>query len=204
MNLVKRLKTIHLSRRRSITLAIIVVVLLVIGTVVHILASPVKGRQVPVDSSLIKSAPKATPQTPAQNLGSSYFTLALPPGYTVQAQTGTVSGQLYSQTVLKTSVDGTLILAIGVKTMPDGGLSGDSSYTFREQQQQNYQIQTKTYNDEAVSIASDVGGDGVVAFWPHGAYMATVSVSSGLSDTGGEIADEQSALAGLLGAWQWR
>ena len=92
-----------------------------------------------------------------------------------------------------------------LEDLPSGGLSGDTSYTVRTQQPAEYQMSAKQYAGDMVHVASDSSTSSVVAFWPHGSYLATISISAGTdAPSGDNNADELNSLQPLLNAWQWQ
>ncbi len=193
------------SRRGRIWLGIFVGLALIIGLVGRQLAAPSEGHIIPVQDHLTKvqTAPKPI-ITPATTLTNDYFNLALPPGYAVQTVTAPPSGLLFNQTVIKSGSFGSLIISISLQKLPDGGLSEDSSYRLR-QQADRYVLSSQAVSGETVQIANDKQTAAVAAFWAHRAYLATISISSGLSNpSGDDNADEVAALQPLLTAWQWR
>jgi hypothetical protein len=89
--------------------------------------------------------------------------------------------------------------------MPEGGLAGDSSYKLRQQKAERYRLTTQSISGEAIQIANDAESAAVVAFWPHGGYLATISISSGVSNpSSNDNAAELSVLQPLLKAWRWQ
>ena len=196
MEIVKRI-----PKRVRWLLVLTVVSLLIVGVVRHV-SAPVHGRNVAVD---VKLQPKrqTTATPPATTVQADYFQLDLPTGYKPQAAQ-TVPGLLYAQTLVKPSTMGSLLINIGIKNLPEGGLSGDSSYRLREQSAR-YRLSSQTVHGETVQIANDAESAAVVAFWPHGGYLATISISSGLGNPAADDnATELAALQPLLKAWQWR
>ena len=170
--------TIHSrrGRRRLIGLAAIGVLCIGVWLVVRLLEEPAQGRIIaaPHDSLVTQAPPKQV--SPAATLQNSYFTLPLPSGYEVQANPQTPAGVLYDQTLIKSGDLGSLIIAIAVEQMPDGGLSSDPSYRLRQQQPAEYQLTTKVIDGDTVTIANNPESAAVVAFWPHGNYLAMKSL----------------------------
>jgi hypothetical protein len=131
---------------------------------------------------------------------SAYFQLPLPAGY--EAQAASQSGPLlYQQTLIKPSDEGSLIIVIAVLSQ---ALTTNSSYTSEIQQPARYHFTSKSVDGDTVEIADDTQSGGIVAFWPHGSYLATIGISSGIDNPGGDDSDELTALRPLLAAWQWR
>ena len=188
-------------------MSIVSVLLLMCAAVsIHFLNAPAQGRQIaPVDANKLVKSSQAAKSTPAQSLANSLFTLSLPPGYNVQSHDPTPSNLLYNQTITKPGAFGTIIIAIAVQNLPQGGLDGDASYTFRQQQPSVYTLTTERHGGDTVHIASDTSTSSVVAFWPHGSYLATISLSSGTdAPSGDNNTDSLHSLTPLLNAWQWQ
>ncbi len=183
-----------------------VLLLGMIGLLAHIFSAPVKGHSVPIDTKLIKhvGTPKE-PVLPAQAVQSSYFSLALPSGYRVQASGLPPPNLLYQQTMIKSSKTGSLIISIAIKDMPGGGLSGDSGYNLRVQQASRYRFTKQILHQDTVSVANDAQSAAIVAFWPHGAYLATIAITEGVENPAfNDNNNEVAALKPLLAAWQWQ
>lgn len=193
-------------RRRKVGVSIVAVILILVGVIVHYLDAPAEGHTIPAtDAAKVVKATTKPPASPAQQLTNDFFSLSLPPGYNVQSHQPTPSNLLFNQMITKPGGFGTLIIAISIANMPSDGLDGDTSYTFRAQQPSVYQMSTKNYGGDTVHIASDSQTSSVVAFWPHGSYLATVSISSGTDAPSGDgNQDELNSLQPLLAAWQWQ
>ncbi len=153
------------------------------------------------------AAHPATSQAPASDLDNSYFSLALPAGFVPQSSQSPSAGLLYSQTIIKPGAGGSLIISIGISNLPAGGLKESSSYRLRAQQTQTYKLTEQTINGANVTVAArnDGAGGEVVAFLPHGSYLATIGITSGVQAVGGgDTAGNQAVLSQLLQLWQWR
>ena len=183
-----------------------VLVVLAIGWAVHMLAAPVHGKTVAIDQKIgLQTVPKARPTPPASQDDQAYFSLSLPPGYQVQASQNPGGTQLYSQTIIKPGQLGSLVINIGIRMLPDGGLDADPSYHLRTTQTNRYRLTTTSVSGETVHIANDSGSTSVVGFWVHGSYEATLSVSQGVDQPGENSNDEQlQVLKTLLAAWSWK
>lgn len=196
---------LHVRRRTKIFLIVLVILGAGIALALHLVTAPVHGAATALDvrvSTLRPSTPKApVPST----IGNKYFSLTTPLGYEPSANSSTTAaGVLFNQTFIKTAESGSLIVTIAISPLPVGGLAGDSSYHLRQVQTSQYALSTLTMQGEPVQLATATTADGVVAFWPHGDYLATVSARTGLADYGSaESADEQRALATLLAVWHW-
>jgi hypothetical protein len=180
----------------------LLLLLTVVIVVFRVISAPVHGRQVPVDRQLTPKPHVTAPTLPASNVQSNYFDLPLPAGYKPQAAQA-VPGLLYSQTILKPSSFGSLLINISLKPLPEGGLAADSSYRLR-QQTSRYHLTSQSVDGDTVQLANDTESAAIVAFWPHGGYLATISVSSGLGNPAADDnRQELKALQPLLTAWQW-
>jgi hypothetical protein len=169
------------------------------------LGAPVHGAEVAVDVKATKPHLTDVKQAPAATLDQPYFTLNLPPGFTPQAATTTPSGQLFSQTIIKQASLGSLIIAIGIRTLPEGGIDEDSSYQLRTKDTQRYTITSKSYDGQQVRIANDKQSAVVVAFWQRANLLATISVSAGIDNPAdGDNADSVRVLSTVLDAWKWK
>lgn len=187
--------------RRSLSLVLIGVII-VVTIAIRLISSPAHGHQVAVDK---KYQPKkiVTVVVPASTISNNYFKLDLPVGYKQQpAQAAT--GILFAETIIKPSTEGSLIIAIGIQNLPEGGVVNDPSYHARQLNTARYTFSTKTLHGETVNIASDMQGSSTAAFWPHGGYLASIGVSSGFASSGGDNSDQLRALETLLNAWQWQ
>jgi hypothetical protein len=192
----------RLPKRRWLLVGLLVIGIYIVS---RILSSPAEGHQEAVDQKLIPAQPTTAPAPAASTLNNQYFTLRLPVGYSLQASSTTTPGLLFNQTILKASNEGSLIINVGLSTL-DGGLSENSSYRLRAENPQTYGLSSQLIGGSTVTISTRLdGSDGeVVAFWPHGNYLATVSVTDGTGDTpGGDTAGDQTVLMSLLKGWQW-
>lgn len=182
------------------------VLLGITGIIAHNLSAPVHGHVTSVDLKLAKHAhPPAAPQLPPATLQNSYFSLSLPTGYRVPADSPVVPGLLYEQTIIKPSSTGSLIISIALKNMPDGGLESDSSYQSRVRQADRYHFRTQIAQPDTVTVANDAQSVSVVAFWPHGGYLASIAIATGVdSPVVNNNNEELAALQSLISGWQWQ
>lgn len=193
------------SRRLQLWLAVLIIGAVALAFVVHTVSAPVHGRPShSVYKFVNKSKPKGTPIIPASEIQTAYFDLPLPAGYRQQS-VNSVPNLLYSQTVVKTSLSGSIIINIGLKQLPNGGLEGDTNYRLRMEQSGHYKLENQNIKGDRVVTANDNQSAAVAVFWPHGNYLATISASSGLDNPVSDgNAQELAALWPLLQAWQWR
>jgi hypothetical protein len=190
-------------KRRYLLMAAILICLAGVYGFTRLVASPSHGQPVKNGTPSRKHV-EAADQLPSTTIKTEYFELALPAGYRPQ-EAQPVLGLLYAQTLTKPSSSGSLIINISIKTMPEGGLAGDSSYKLRQQKVERYRLTTQSISGEAIQIANDAESAAVVAFWPHAGYLATISISSGVSNpSSNDNAAELSALQPLLKAWRWQ
>lgn len=168
------------------------------------LSSPAEGSTGQV-SRLQPTAAKVQP-TDAPDVAkvdtNPYYSLAVPAEFQVQAQQSTTPGLLHSQNIIKRGSMGSLLIAIAVKTMPEGDLGADPGYRLRANDPDRY---AKTMLSHGVVLMNDRDQAAIAAFWPHGDRMATISVSSGIDNPAmDENRDAVEALQTLLKGWQWR
>jgi hypothetical protein len=189
-------------RRRYAGLAVFVLLAGMVGLGLHLVSQPVQGHNIAaVDVKPKVQTVTLTPNLPMTTAQSVYFQLALPAGY--QAQAANQSAPLlYQQTLIKPSDQGSLIIVLEV--LNGGTFSASSSYTSELQQPARYHFTSKSIDGDTVAIADDVQSGAVVAFWPHGNYLATIGISSGVDNLGSDDSTELAALLPLLTAWRWR
>lgn len=102
-------------------------------------------------------------------------------------------------------MEGSLIVSISIQTLPNGALSDLPAYRFRSQQASNFQLSNILVQGQSVSLFSATKDDGVTAFWVHNNYLATISLSSGMTEGNGlSNESEQSAIRTIINGWQWR
>jgi hypothetical protein len=179
--------------------------LLLLAAAVHVVTAPVSGRIVPVDAKPSKPLKQAKTAVTSQTLSSPYFSLVLPPGFEKQTSGQLPPGLLYQQNVIKPSAFGSIIVSIAIRPMPEGGMSVDSSYNLRVWQADRYHLSHQTLNGDLVSTFNDSRQASVVAFWPHGSQLASISLNSGLNNPASD--DNKSivsALQTIISAWQWQ
>lgn len=95
-------------------------------------------------------------------------------------------------------------LAIDVGSYPDGVLSENSSYLFREENPHTYSKSSETIHGMPITIMTDnsfSGGFSKVAFIPYGNYIATISLMG--NDTSG-IGPLVTTFNMVLGSWHWQ
>lgn len=191
-------------RRRKFAIGALVFLVVMVVIIAKIIAAPAHGHQIPVDRQARVTPKKSAPVLPASEIPTSYFRLALPAGYKPQTAE-TVPGLLYSQTLTKPSLGGTMVVSIAVKTMPEGGLDGEPSYRLRQSKPTQYRQSTQSVQGGSATVFNDAESASVVAFMPHGSYLATVSVTLGISNpSSDDNSDELKVLQPILAAWQWR
>lgn len=172
--------------------------------VVWLVSAPVQGHNTAVDVPIHKTTSKSAATAPATTPQTSYYRLSLPPGFHVQAASQSVDGLLSSQLLTKPGALGSLIINIAIKPLPDGGLDNDSSYRLRELQTSRYSLTSESHAGDTVHISNDQQSAAVVAFWPHGSYLATIGISSSIDNPAtDDNADEIATLHTLLANWTW-
>jgi len=201
----KRKRFAWLTKKRKIRIAILVVIVFGLWFAWRQISSPVEGTTVVTDASKSLNQSKK-PKTPgATDIKTNYFELALPAGYRTQSTSTSVPGLLYQQTLIKPSTMGSVVVNISVKTLPEGGLSGDSSYQLRVKNPARYSMSSESVNGQQVVLASDAQAGAITAFMTRGGYLATVSASSGVSNPSGDNNETQrKVLQPVLEAWRWR
>ncbi len=179
-------------------------VVLAVITMVKILTSPALGHNVAVDRKALTVHPTSAAPAPASTLDNKYFTLHLPSGYKLNSTQTTPTDSLVSATIVKGSAFETSVMSVSVVKSPDGVWQNLSSYRARQQTPNNYSISSFSQSGETLSLVTRRDGEAgeVVAFWPHGAYVATVAVSSSTQGTG-DTETNQANLRTLLTNWQW-
>ena len=195
----------RLSRKRKVQLCSALLLLIAMWFGWRQLNAPVSGHPVITKDSPKPKALKPKANTSATSLDNAYFQLSLSNGYRPQSASLAVPGLLYQQTIIKPSVYGSTIINIAIKDVPEGGLAGDPSYQLRVRSPARYAITQQIINGESVVVASDAQSAAMVAFWVHGGYLATISVSSGLANPSSDGNSEQlKVLQPLLAAWGWK
>jgi hypothetical protein len=179
-----------------------IVILLGLVWLDHVLLSPAVGHSETPLLTPTGSRPSASEAPPATAEGNHYYELDLPPGYTAQAATQP-AGLLLAQTILKPGPAGTLIITIGVSDLPAGGLSANSSYALRVHAPNTYSL-SQLKGTTVFTRTDGVNGE-VVAFWVHGARLATISVTDGVSNAGGgDTVVDRAVLQTIIASWHWR
>lgn len=114
-----------------------------IGVALHVLMQPAIGTKATVSKAATqKKAPEVAP-TVAAPLDNEYFSLTLPPGFVVQSSAGASSGgQLATFMLTKSSLSGTLIGAIGITAIPEGGPKSNPNYALRLSQSDRFKFST--------------------------------------------------------------
>lgn len=204
--LAKRKHFAWFTKKRKIQLVIMLVIVTGLWFAWRQISSPVTGKTVVTNASTSLQQKNKTAKTPAAtSIKSNYFQLDLPAGYRIQATSSSVPGLLYQQTLVKPSTMGSVVINIAVKDLPEGGLSGDSSYQLRVKNSSKYSMSSETLNGRTVVLASDAQAGAITAFMTNGGRMATVTASSGVSNPSGDSNEAQrKALQPVLEAWRWR
>lgn len=177
------------------------------GYLYNLISSPVEGKVVPaqINKSKMKKTTASPEAKPEVALSSDIFDLKVPPGYTVQQSSGQISaGLLYQRSLIKSSAFGSIVIAIAIKPLPEGGLSADSSYTSRQQQPEHYRFSDVEVRGETLKIATEIASGSTVVFWPYGGHLATIGTSSAISNPTSDTTEIMRAIKPLLEAWRWR
>jgi hypothetical protein len=180
------------------------IVVVAISIMVKILTAPVHGHTIAVDHRPSKIHPAGAAPAPASTLDNQYFTLRLPLGYKLNSSQTTAADSLVNAIIFKTSAFGTSIISVAIVKTPDGGWQNLSSYRARQQAPDNYSIASLAKGSETLSLITRRDGEAgeVTAFWPHGAYVATIAVSTNTQGTGDTDANRAN-LQTLIANWQW-
>lgn len=198
---------LDVGKRHVIIVLVSLILLASASGALYNLSRPVEGQLIKPSGMTVHTAktpqPTAKATTP-QKISSDYFEILLPPAYRVQAASQSIPGLLYQQTLIKSSSFGSLVIAIAIKPLPEGGVNSDPSYTSRQQQPARYHFATQQAGGDTIHIVSDSQVASTVGFWPHAGYLATIGVSSGISNPGNDNSEQLNALKALFSAWQWR
>lgn len=194
-----------LSRKRKIQLVVVFCLLITGWFVWRQLTAPVTGTQIKSDGNLRTTTIKRTPSAEPSSVSGQYFQLSLPAGYRPQENSQPTQGLLQQKTIIKSGDFGSTVINISVKTLPEGGLQGDSSYALRTGSPARYRMTSVSTQGQNVSVALDNQSAAAVGFWVHGNYLATVSVATALSIPSPESTKEQlEVLQTVLDSWQWQ
>ncbi|HSX15678.1 MAG TPA: hypothetical protein VLF40_02720 [Candidatus Saccharimonadales bacterium] len=146
----------------------------------------------------IITAKNEAPKEPLA-VDTAYFTVTLPPGFTVRRQSDTPDRPIQLELVAS---NGHQQFAVTVGTLPSGGLEGLGDYNLRVTQTADYE----PYRPAGIPIEStafrNLTGDvGFTDFWPHGSKYAEISLTS----------DGAATMPELFGTfeqashnWQWK
>lgn len=130
--------------------------------------------------------------------------MALPIGYRQQSASQDTPGLLYQQTIIKSSMSGSLVIAIAISSNASG-LSENTAYNLRLRDPVRYKMTTQVIKGESVITANDTQFEAVAAFWVHADKLATISISSGLQNPATDNNTEEIKVERtLLAAWQWQ
>ena len=170
---------IVLAQRRHPKRWIIGGLIVVVGVIitVKVLTAPVHGHTIAVDHTPSKIHPASAAPAPASTLDNQYFTLHLPLGYKLNSSQSAAADSLINAIIFKTSTFGTSIISVAVVKAPDGGWQNLSSYRARQQAPDKYAMTTVAQGADTLSLVTRRDGEAgeVTAFWPHGAYVATIA-----------------------------
>jgi hypothetical protein len=171
----------------------------------YVLNAPAKGTIVENPKLKLKPSANAVPTTAPLQQSNTYYSLHLPVGFSSLSSPSTPAGLLSAATLKKNSASGTQLIAIAIKNMPDGGMTNDSAYQLRSSQSAHYTLTTQSVDNDQVRIATDTQSAGVVAFWPHGNLLATISISETYDDPSSSSSTVlSSTLQTVLQSWQWQ
>jgi hypothetical protein len=176
-----------------------------VAVVIKIIAAPTQGHTTSVDQTYKKTTYPIANVVPASTIDNQYFRLPLPAGYKLNASQLGTADALLSDTIFKSSNDGTRIIAVAIVSTPSGGLEQLSNYRARATAPAVYRLTQQTIKGQPVTLSERLDGEAgeVVAFWPHGSDIATLAISTGLQ-SGGDTAVNRANLQTLLDSWQWK
>lgn len=195
------------SKKKTLVIGIFLM-LFVVGIFAILMApsvgSPAKRSSISGSSKSTVAEPKIESTVPSE-VSNNYFRLQLPTGYRQQSAGQGTSGALYQQTIIKSSVSGSQLIAISVFPLSSGSLQELSAYQLRTQMTAQYTKSQKTISSEPVEVFNDTRSASTVIFWKHGGYVATIAASSAIQDLSIDGNSAQlEALQPLLDSWQWQ
>ncbi len=178
---------------------------LIVIVIIKLLTAPAQGHTNIVDQAVKSTRHQTVKPAPASTLDNKYFRLRLPVGYSLNNTQTAAADSLLSATIFKPSTGGTSIINVAVVNLPPDGLTNLSAYRVRSQSPATYKLESTTIKGDTVALSTRLDGESgeVVALWPHGAYVATLAVSTGTLATSGDTAANLKSLQTLLAAWQW-
>ena len=169
----------------------------------HKLNSPVHGVKTASSEKVTTRTNSSTNKTEVTNgntkLENNYFRLDITGSYSVTSQANDNNSPQYTATLLKRSTAGTQVVSITIENN-SGGLESNSSYRLRSEHSDTYKSGEVSVGKTKLQTFTDTRDGSIAAFWLHGSYIATVSVSSsGFADTN----DLAATLKEVLDGWQW-
>ena len=133
---------------------------------------------------------------------SQYFSLWLPTGFVVENSPNNNPELLFYGNYLNNSAISSLIITIAITTTPVGGINNDSSFKLRETNN-SYVVNNITGYRGNIWITYNKFSDGVVCFWLNNNYLATISIKSGLEQSGQYTVSETDLASSIIMNWQW-
>ena len=182
-----------------VTFIVVIFTITIIGF--RYLSRPVYGRAFQSKVSLSNNKPVIKKAIVDQSFQTSYYNLAIPSGFMVQANSAKpINNLLESTTLINSDPNSPMIIQIGIYN--DAGIiSSNSPYMIRINNPNQYINQKIGSVDLTYSNTSD----GVVCFWQHGNYLATLSVTTGLQQTANDFLQNEILVAkNLIYNWQWK
>ncbi len=181
--------------------AVVFLCLLTFGFIIfyRFSSSPVIGRPYKLTRvTSVLSGSIASHTTGSLSDSTSFFDLVLPSGFSKQSSSNQQNGSLiFSQSYTRLSPT-PLIIQIGLYS--DGGsIDTNSSYELRKNSTL-YTIQK--YDSSFLTFTTNF--DGVVSFIPSSKFVAVISVTSGLEQSGNYLNTEMIIAKDIISSWQWR
>lgn len=143
-------------------------------------------------------AAEAVPAAPTP-IDTAYFTTTLPSGFVVKRMTEAPEAVAMLQLAAN---DKHQQFAVTIRLMPAEGLPGIGDYNLRATQTASYEpYRPAGMPVEATAFRAISGTPEITAFWPHGALVAEVSMSSDGIATTPELF---TTFVQATHTWQWR
>ncbi len=181
---------------------LVVLILSVFGSIFLFLrqfSSPIIGKPYLVkQTASVISGSKIKSNTSPVDYSNDYFSFELPPSFSYQSGSSQRIGNLILTRSYTRLNPTPLIVQIGLYSY-NGSLSENTSYNLRKNNP-DYIIQN--YDGDFISYSNKY--DGVVCFLTSSNYLATVSVTTGLQQSGNYLNDEINLSKQIITSWQWR
>jgi hypothetical protein len=170
---------------------------------VYMLSQPSTGTRATVGTAAPRQVkPTNMPASPDAGIVTTpYFQLSLPAGFSSQGAQQ-VAGLLYQHSFIKPGELGSTLVSVSLK---ESTLAEDSAYRLRQQKTEQYQMQPLDIGAYKLIAAYDLESGGVVAFWQHQQYLATIALSTGIANPSSANQKQSTAVVRqLVEGWQWQ